>query len=86
MVEGRTNNYWINIRKKEDCLDVIIGKKYQPIHIHLGINHDMSIKFIEDRGIVKSIIRESNLSNGQNLLTKENERIYSHGTSETSPC
>jgi len=71
VVEGRTENYWIKVKKKNGFVDVLIGKKGEEAHIHFGLNPDTSHKFIQDRGKVKNIRRDRIMLNGEKVLIDE---------------
>jgi hypothetical protein len=55
---------WAKLRIKNDTksnekyIDVLIGKKDAPYHMHIGINLDQSLKFQRFRGVVRSLTRE----------------------------
>ncbi len=61
-----TVHYWVQVSIKKDSkrrdnyIDVLFGKKHEKneIHLHLGIDRDQRIRFIEPRNILKSIRRE----------------------------
>ncbi|MFO8133233.1 MAG: hypothetical protein R6U10_04795 [Thermoplasmatota archaeon] len=56
------NEYWAKLRVKEDSgeqyFDILIGKRGEEPHIHLGINLDQTLRFNEGRGIEGSISRK----------------------------
>ena len=57
-IEGRTENYWIKIRRTKGYFDVLIGKKGEKAHIHYGLKPDYTYQFLEDRGKVKRVTQE----------------------------
>jgi hypothetical protein len=72
VVRGRTKNYWIEVRKKKDYFDVLIGEKGEKAHIHFGINPDTTTKFIEDRGKIMRMRKEKiGLDGGKVLLNEQ---------------
>ena len=71
VVEGRTKNFWIKVKRKKDFFDVLIGKKNGKPHVHFGINPDASTKFIQDRGKVRTIKREHISLDGKKVLLEE---------------
>ena len=76
VINGRTKNYWIKIRRKSDkgYFDILIGKKGEQAHIHYGLKPDCGYKFLEDRGKVKRVIREKiNKSQEKKLI---DERVF----------
>lgn len=72
-IEGKTANYWINLRRDKGYFDVLVGKKGKEPHIHFGINPDFSYKFIEPRGKAKRIIREKIKPDGNKELIYEKD-------------
>ena len=71
LIEGRTTNYWIKIRRKATHFDVLIGKKGEKAHIHFGLNPDHTYKFIADRGKVKGTKSEILKQDGSRELIAE---------------
>ncbi len=61
----KTPRYWGNVRVKKDSrtddyyIDVLIGKKDSTVpHIHVGINLDQSLRFVESRDELVNIHRK----------------------------
>ena len=57
-----TEHFWGEIRVKlhadgEYYIDVTGGLKHRDVHFHQGIRTDGTIKFIEPRGVIKTIQR-----------------------------
>jgi divalent metal cation (Fe/Co/Zn/Cd) transporter len=59
--EFKNKTHWAKLRVKkdngQDYIDVLIGRKGQKWHTHLGINLDQTIRFAEFRKITRSIER-----------------------------
>ena len=61
---SKEGTHWAEIRIKNDTksnekyIDVLIGKKDAPYHMHIGINLDQSLKFQRFRGVTRAIARE----------------------------
>ena len=70
-IEGRTENYWIKLRRDRGYFDVLIGKRGEEPHIHFGINPDFSHKFVEPRGKAKKVTQEVTKPNGNKELVYE---------------
>jgi hypothetical protein len=64
-IEGRSKNFWMEIKNKGTYYDVLIGRKDKKEHIHYGINPDLTITFLEDRTGVQNIRHELIHQNGE---------------------
>jgi len=63
----KTQNYWGTVRLRKDSqideyyVDVLIGKKDKDApHVHVGINLDQTLRFVEPRNELVKIRREVN--------------------------
>lgn len=70
-IEGRTKNFWVNIKNKKTYYDILIGRKGKEAHIHYGINPDLTIHFLEDRKGVQNIKHELIKPDGKVILMED---------------
>lgn len=72
------NEYWAKLRVKEEdeeqYIDILMGKRGEKSHMHMGINLNQTLEFNEERGLQGSISRKVE-SEKHGLVSKEMEVI-----------
>lgn len=58
-LRNENDKCWAELKIKDDSgdqyIDILIGERGKKPHIHMGINLDQSLRFLEPRGIVQKI-------------------------------
>ncbi len=58
----KNNDSWAELKIKDDSgeqyFDILVGEKGKQAHMHMGINLDQSLRFLEGRGITNTIRRQ----------------------------